>query len=203
MISRRDLIAGAGIALAIPRAAAGRLLCRDFGGVRTCTVGVTANLNTAAQDCLEWCWAACIEAIFDFHDRHVRQERIAQKLFGAPICAPAFGPQIVSAIDGDWIDDSGNGFEASAKVLWDSQFAFGRPDAVAEAARELEAGNPLILGAMGHAMVMTAMTYSGNALGGQIDEIIVRDPWPGNPNRRSLSLQEALTAQFLAKVEVE
>jgi hypothetical protein len=160
-------------------------------------------LNTAAQQCLEWCWAACIEAVFAFHGHHVRQERIARKIFGVPICARAIGPQVISAIDGDWVDESHNSFLASAQVLWDTQFEFGRPDAVAVAARELEAGNPLILGALGHATVMTAMTYSGNGLGVQINEVVVRDPWPGSPNRRTLSLQEAMWTQFLAKVEVE
>jgi hypothetical protein len=132
----------------------------------------------------------------------VRQERIVQRVFGAPFCAPAIGPQIIAAIDGSWLDDSENAFDARSQVLWDTQFGFGRPDAVVIAAQELEAGNPLILGAAGHATVMTAMTYSGNAFGVQINEIIVRDPWPGSPNRRSLSPQEALATQFLAKVQV-
>jgi hypothetical protein len=69
-------------------------------------------------------------------------------------------------------------------VLWDAQFGFGRPDAIAIAAQELARNNPLILGAMGHATVMTAMTYSGNGQFIQINEVIIRDPWPGNPNRR-------------------
>ena len=129
MLSRRDLIAGASMALALPGAASGALSCRDFVGGRTCTVGVTVRLNTAAQQCLEWCWAACIEAVFAFHGHHVRQERIARKIFGVPICARAIGPQVISAIDGDWVDESHNSFLASAQVLWDTQFEFGRPDA--------------------------------------------------------------------------
>lgn len=166
-------------------------------------MGVTVGLNTASQRCSEWCWAACIEAIFSFHGHDVSQERIAQKLFGTPACAAAIGPQIVSAINGDWTDNSGEAFQATAEVLWDTQFGFGNPSAVVIAAQELEANNPLILGAMGHATVMTAMTYSGNGYAVQINQVIVRDPWPGNPNRRALSQQEALLTQFLARVRVD
>jgi hypothetical protein len=76
------------------------------------------------------------------------------------------------------------------------------PDAVIQVARELESNNPLILGAMGHATVLTAITYSGNAFGVQINEVVIRDPWPFRPNRRALSPQEAFLTQFLAKVDV-
>lgn len=203
MISRRNLVLGAAAAISHSPSANAELYCQDFPGGRTCTVGVTVGLNTASQRCSEWCWAACIEAIFSFHGHEVRQERIAQKLFDAPACASAIGPQIVSAVDGDWTDDSGEAFQASAEVLWDTQFGFGNPNAIVTAARELEVNNPLILGAMGHATVMTAMTYSGNGYAVQINQVIVRDPWPGNPNRRALSQQEALLTQFLAKIRVE
>jgi hypothetical protein len=165
-------------------------------------VGVEIRLATASQRCPEWCWAACIEAIFSFHRHPVSQRRIVEKVFGSDVCAPAIGPQIVSAINGEWIDDDGDTFEANADVLWDSQFSFGRPDAIIQAARELEADNPLIVGAMGHATMLTSMTYSGNGMAIQLNELVVRDPWPGNPNRRRLTPQEAVYTQFLAKVDI-
>ena len=55
---------------------------------------------------------------------------------------------------------------------------------------------------MGHATLLTAMTYSGNGFLVQLDQLIVRDPWPGNPNRRILTAQEAMNTNFLAKVAV-
>jgi len=30
--------------------------------------------------------------------------------------------------------------------------------------------------------------------------VVVRDPWPGNPARRTLTAQEAMSATFLASV---
>jgi hypothetical protein len=202
MISRRGLLFAAGATIASSRAALASLKCRDYVPVRTCNVGLPVGLITAAQGCLGWCWAACIQTIFDYHGYSVEQGRIVKKLFGATACLPAIGPQIAYAIEGKWIDNFGDPFQARAHVLWDTQFGFGRPDAIAIAAQELAKNNPLILGAMGHATVMTAMTYSGNGQFVQINEVIVNDPWPGNPNRRALSPEEALAAEFLAAVRV-
>lgn len=202
MISRRQFVAGAGALIAMPELGEAGIVCRDFPGYRTCSVGVEVGLETARQRCREWCWAACIEAVFNFHGRRVRQERIVNKVYGGNICRSAIGPQIAHAVDGEWAEEGGDTFDASIEVLWDSQFQFGRPDAVIQAARELEADNPLIIGALGHATVLTAMTYSGNGFAVQLNELVVRDPWPGNPNRRVLTPQEAFATQFLAKVQV-
>jgi hypothetical protein len=202
VISRRGLLFAAGATFASSQSTVASLKCWDYGPVRTCNVGLPVALMTASQECLAWCWAACIQAIFDYHGFSVEQERIVHKLFGAPACVPALGPHVAYAIDGKWIDDLGKRFQARAQVLWDSQFGFGRPDAITIAAQELAKDNPLILGAMGHATVMTSMTYSGNGQFVQINEVIVNDPWPGNRNRRALSHKEALATQFLAAVRV-
>ena len=89
---------GSGCGFALPRSASAELSCRDFSGYRVCSVGVTIGLNTARQRCPEWCWAACVEVIFAFNDHKVSQQRIVEKVFGRQACAPAVGPQIVSAI---------------------------------------------------------------------------------------------------------
>jgi hypothetical protein len=201
--SRRVFFMGAAALLTLPsRSARAELQCSDFPGYRTCTSGVRVGGVTAQQKCSEWCWAACVEAIFAFHGRQVSQDRIVAKVFGAPACTPAAGPQIVSAINGTWSTDDDDSFDAQADVLWDTQYGFGRQDAIVQAAQALAAGNPLILGAMGHATMMTAITYSMDAYRVQINQVLLRDPWPGNPNLRALSTQEAMFTQFLAKVEV-
>jgi hypothetical protein len=200
MISRRHFIAAAGGVLGLSTPARAGLVCQDFPGFRRCSVGITVSVDTARQECDEWCWAACIEAVFALHGHRVGQRRIVGKLFNSDICLPAIGPQIVYAINGEWFDDNNDNFYANCEVLWDTQFQFGRQDAVVQAAQELEAGNPLILGAMGHATLLTAMTYSGNGNLIELNELIIRDPFPGNPNRRVLTLIEAMSTQFLAKV---
>jgi len=51
--------------------------------------------------------------------------------------------------------------------------------------------------------MLTAMTYSGNQFTVRLEQLEVRDPWPGSPNRRILTVQEALATQFLAQVNVD
>lgn len=201
MISRRTMVIGLVPAL-YSQAAIARLSCRDYPPFRRCSVGLDINVDTARQQRQNWCWAACVEAIFKFHGYSVSQKAIVDKVFGADVDLPAIGPQIISAVDGQWTDDNGASFDASATVLWDTQFNFGRPDAVLEAARQLENDRPLIIGALGHATVLTAMTYSGNGFNTQLEQLVVRDPWPGRPNRRLLTAQEALATQFLARIDV-
>ncbi|MGY3698659.1 hypothetical protein ACVIGA_008801 [Bradyrhizobium sp. USDA 3240] len=203
MISRRHFIAVASGVLGLSRPARAGLVCTDFPNFRRCSVGVTVKVGSARQECEEWCWAACIEAVFAFHGYSVAQHRIVEKIFSGDICRAAIGPQIAQAIDGTWTDDRQRDFDADCDVLWDSQFQFGRPDAVAQAAQELEAGNPLILGAMGHATLLIGMTYSSNGIFGELNELIIQDPWPGNPNLRALTPTEAMNTTFLAKVAID
>jgi hypothetical protein len=70
------------------------------------------------------------------------------------------------------------------------------------AAQDLAQDMPLIIGTMGHAMVLTALSYvldrSGN---GSVTAAIVRDPWPDR-GRRVLSAQEWYRASFLARIRV-
>jgi hypothetical protein len=205
-LDRRAFLTGSAALLLGPRSARSELACTEWDaqGIRYCEVGLSIGaIPTAQQRCQNWCWAACIEAIFALHGYGVAQEAIVQKVFGDLVCLPATGPDIAYAIDGEWVSEDGQYFSASADVLWDSQYFFGQPDAIVQAAHELSNGNPLIIGALGHATVMTAMGYYLAANGAyQIQEIIIRDPWPDSPNRRQLSPDEAMGTQFLAKVHV-
>jgi hypothetical protein len=165
-------------------------------------VGVQIQLNTARQEKPHWCWAACIEAIFDFHGYQVSQEAVVEKVFGGDVDRPAGGREICASVNGRWNARGQKTFDARAEVLWDAQIGFGRPDAVVQAARELESNNPLIVGALGHATVLTAMTYSATSFGARLEEIVIRDPWPLNPNRRTFTQEEAMQTQFLAQIHV-
>ncbi len=208
MLSRRNLVLGVGaLALAAPNTTPSQAeaMCTPWNadGVRQCTVGLAVPLETARQEGTEWCWAACVSAVFQFHGRTVAQARIVERLFGAAVNAGASGHQVADTIRGRWQEDNGRAFDAGAEVLWDTQNSFGRPDSAAQAANELAAGNPLIVGALGHATVLTAMSYYVDISGRyQVAALTIRDPWPGRPNRRSLSPEEALATNFLTKVEV-
>ncbi|HVN04880.1 MAG TPA: hypothetical protein VMT86_10710, partial [Bryobacteraceae bacterium] len=66
----------------------------------------------------------------------------------------------------------------------------------------LAVGMPLIIGSMGHAMVLTAVSYNRAPNSqGQVTGAVVRDPWPGR-GRRMLSGQEAAAAMLLARIRV-
>jgi hypothetical protein len=202
---RRDLLMTAlGAAASAPLAKA-EIACTPWNaqGFRRCEVGVNVRVGTARQRCQNWCWAACVEAVFALNGYRVAQEHIVDKLYGGPVCAPSSGAGIAAAINGVWRSPGGDSFTAVAEVLWDLQYAFGRPDRVEQAANELAQGYPLIVGALGHATVMTGMSYTLAANGAyRIDGIMVRDPWPGHPNRRLLTPQEAMATNFLTKVYV-
>lgn len=206
-MNRRELLsAGLAAGALWSTAAQAELMCGPFNnfGVRQCTAGLNIGpVPTAQQQCQNWCWAASIQTIFRLSGRKVSQERIVQKLFGSTACATATGPQIVDTITGDWETDDGQDFSAQAAPLLDLQFGVVNSAASAQVAQELAAGRPVINGALGHATVLTAMTYLVDIYSrGQPLEIIVRDPWPGNSNRRVLTAAEAAGTFFIAKVEV-
>jgi hypothetical protein len=84
----------------------------------------------------------------------------------------------------------------------DLKFLYNKGDR--EIIAELNQGNPLIVGALGHATVLTAIKYErfmGYPL--WLTEITVRDPWPDNPNRRLLTADEFADSFFVAKVVVQ
>lgn len=205
-LTRRAVLAGCAALLSTPATAAMR--CSEWmrPGYRQCEVGLDQNLGAfvaaGSQRQSYWCWAASISAIFAYYGHPVAQERIVAKVFGEAVNMPAYGGQIAEATTGDWIDDSGRRFRAGCEVLWDNDAFFGRPDALAQAAWELSAGNPLIIGSISHAMVMTALLYTLDQAGNAWPQVItVRDPWPGQ-GRRYLSPYEMAGTRFLAKVRL-
>ena len=203
----RRLFLLSGLAMAVTPAASAEYQCSypDAYGRQICTAGIPSlRFYAARQLCDQWCWAACIQMVFATAGRYVSQEAIVLKLFGGLVCAPASGGRaIIAAINGNWIDDNGYPFSAYSEPLLDLSAGYPNPEAAAAAARELANGYPLINGALGHATVLTAMTYARDAYGnGQPLELTVRDPWPDNPSRRTLSMQEAGSTDFLAAVRV-
>ncbi|HWA51238.1 MAG TPA: papain-like cysteine protease family protein [Dongiaceae bacterium] len=232
LVSRRHALAGiaALAALGPTRAFAGGTCSVIDQTTRQCTVGLQIGVETVRQRCENWCWAACIQAIFALHSYDIPQEAIVEKLFGdGSVCAPANDAAIVAAIDGGWIDMSGNQFSAYGQVMplaamgvSSSQSSDSDPLNLALnmtgrmfASQDIEAmltelanNNPLIIGrmgdAIGHAMVLTAASFIQRTDGTiYLTELIVRDPWPGSPNRRRLSGDEIRETFTVIKVHVQ
>jgi hypothetical protein len=231
MLSRRTALISGFSALALPGVSQARQECSAPFGNRECMAGLQIGaVETARQRCGNWCWAACIETVFALNGFSVPQERIVEKVFGTTQCLSANGDQILHAIGGPWVDENGRRFEARGSELTWAGFGMSssldRPDDYGEGIQgyrdlgaikivnTLKDEYPLIVGSIppgggiGHAMLLTAVRYSVVPHGGQgvesirLRSLIVRDPWPDNPNRRELDESEVRGAVFGIKITV-
>jgi hypothetical protein len=212
MIGRRAFLAGAGAAMAAPAAA--EIACTDFvgpapWGLQRCVVGLpSVRVMGAGQACRNWCWAACIQSLFATAGFVIAdQRRIVAALFGrGDLCASATGAQIVGTIGRDWQADDGRWFRAAALPLMDLSLNLWRSDVAQVVSNDLAAGYPLINGAVGHATLMTAMTYLRDHRGnGMVEDITVHDPFVPLGQAavaRSLTPAERMGTFFVAQVRV-
>lgn len=170
------------------------------------TVGLADHdILRVTQKCENWCWAACGASIFATHGYKIDQESLVTKLYGAAdMCAIANGPEIRAAITGPWRDRRGQNFSAQADIVMDRDAGVTHPDPLAEMAQELMAGRPMIVGTLGHAMVITAMTFSrGRDFRLQAHEIRVFDPWQTAEGIRPMTQDEQVNARYLSKVSLK
>lgn len=191
----------AAVPIALPRVASRRgLMCTpfDYNGLQQCEAGIDSNvLDVVASDtqhASEWCWAACIEAVFSYYGHPVAQERIVDEAYGDIVNMPGSPSQILQALNRTWTDEDADDFTARGTIVGVNPIT---------AAQDLAADRPLIIGTLGHAMVLTALTYVRNAYGaGQVLAAEVRDPWPYNPRHRVLSPPEWYSISFAARIRV-
>lgn len=213
-ITRRGLLAAAACA-ALPVPARAALVCSGFSapppdGVQRCRVEVDqVRLLGAGQLCPHWCWAACIQSVFASAGYVIAdQRRIVAALFGrSDLCLAATGPQLINTVNRRWQADDGRFFVARAQPLMDLSQGLHNAQVVETVARDLSNGFPVINGAVGHATLMTGMTYLADHLGRRrgLEEISVLDPFvpPGEPARaRSLTPAEAQGTFFVAQIRV-
>jgi hypothetical protein len=186
---------------AIPRFASAKIYCRSFDahGVQMCEAGIDSRISevtamsVGGQHQTQWCWAACIEIIFRYYGFLVPQEQIVEEAWGALVNFPGQPGQILAELNRSWIDANGRQFSSSGDAF--------SANAVT-AAQDLSQDMPLIIGTLGHAMVLTSLQYTRDQFGnGSVTAAIVRDPWPGR-GRRILSAQEWFGANFLARIRV-
>lgn len=151
------------------------------------------------QRSANWCWAACIQMVLNYHGLKVTQEQIVSKIYGGLVDAPADGAKIVAALNG-WVPDAA-GHAAYVQAI---------PYIVsaAEVIRDLTYRWPLIVGLqqqpIAHAYVVTAVTYSLDEAGQPVLRgVVLRDPWPGNQSRVELSWADfAARCMFATRVYV-
>lgn len=160
-----------------------------------CEAGLAASVAPVAiQQMPEWCWAACIEAVFRYYGHYIPQVEIVRETWGEIVNLPGQPQQIVADLNRPWVDTEGNPFRVFGDVYSAN---------VITASQDLANNMPLIIGSMGHAMVLTSLQWARNGLGAQqIAAAIVRDPWPGNAMQRILSPQEWFSVNFLIRIRV-
>ena len=177
------------------------LNCSAINGnqAQQCEAGISSTLahisaaSVGGQHNTQWCWAACIEMVFKYYGFHVPQEAIVQQTWGQIVNLPGQPNHILANLNRPWIDSNNNRF----RVTGDSYSA--NP---ITAAQDLANNMPLIIGTMGHAMVLTSLQYTRSRWGnGNVTAAIVRDPWPGR-GRRVLTAPEWYNTSFLARIRV-
>ena len=154
---------------------------------------VTAVYDPQHQS--EWCWAACIEMLLALHGHTLTQQAIVAATYGAVVNMPAMtGATITALLNRNWIDSSGHPFHSQVTALYDAQAGVaGLPNAIV--VNELTNDRPLIVGAGGHAMLLTAVDYKPSPVGPYVLAAGVFDPWPGR-GARALTPPELVPVQM-------
>lgn len=84
----------------------------DQVGTHSYVAGPTSleiDLQPAEKECLNWSWAACLQAVFKFYGLEVKQEQIVKKLFKGSPCTIPNSYAILNGVSG-WAPDSGKKF---------------------------------------------------------------------------------------------
>jgi hypothetical protein len=164
--------------------------------IEVCTAGISSiTFKQAFQQQNEWCWAACISMVFEYYHHSVDQQRIVKETWGTVADMPGMPRDILRDLNKKWTDDAGKVFESKGDVYSVN---------VNTAVQDLIDDHPLIIGAMGHATVLTAIISQVDTATSQyeIQQVIVRDPWPGSGGRRPLTPQEWSSIDFAARIRV-
>ena len=163
--------------------------------LQNCSVGIPSgalSFVAARQQNTQWCWAACIQMMFRMYGYDLPQYVLVQETWGGIVNMPAYPNQILAALNRIYVDSSGRRFSATGDAFTVN---------ISTAIQDLSNRSPLIVGALGHATVLTALNYTQSNAGElQVTSAIVRDPWPESPSRRTLSPQEWYNINFAARI---
>jgi hypothetical protein len=164
--------------------------------ISRCTSGIPSDLMhvEAQQQSREWCWAACIEMIFRYYGYKIPQAQIVKETWGSIVDMPGYPRQIMANLNRVWKDEDGGRFRS---------FGDASTASVSNIVDDLTHDRPVIIGALGHAVVLTALTTDLNKYANEwnVFSATVRDPWPGI-GKRNLSATEWHSISFAARVVV-
>jgi hypothetical protein len=141
------------------------------------------------QHNMNWCWAACIQMILNYHSIPVLQEQIVKRTLGKLFDKPADPNIMFKALNGWEVDVYGN------RVLVSSNFY---STDTKEITTFLATKKPLIVGLsqqgtnIGHAYVLIGMFYetylkSNGDITYKPHSVLLVDPWPGSNSIKDIS----------------
>lgn len=148
-----------------------------------------------------WCWAASVQMVLNYHGLFVSQEQVVQRIYGLQIDRPAGPDQILFALSG-WAPDNRGRFSSIHATPYTVSGA--------QIVQDLANRWPLIVGlsnpngGVGHAVVVSAVYYTVDPANNPIFQgVVIRDPWPESPSRQELTWAEFQSRlMFMAHVYV-
>jgi hypothetical protein len=133
-----------------------------------------------------WCWAACIQMVLNYHGIYVTQEQIVTRVFGKLINSRANLNHILAGLQGWALQNNKNPVVVTAYKVnkWSDlvkDLAYRKPMIVV--LRNTSQGS--------HAYVLTAATYYVDSRNEPIFRtLVLRDPWPRNQSRLELGSRD-------------
>ena len=167
------------------------------GGVKVCTVSLagTPKLITTprALSTPAWCWAVCMQMVFAHYGHPFSLVNLVKASYAGGKLPKAPWAEL-TALNSMLTDDRGQHFGTSVEKL---------PVRASDAADYLAENQPLIIGAFGHPVLLTAMTYTGDRLGGMtLVEAQTLDPMFGKGGKRIVTSPNWINVTFIARVGV-
>lgn len=208
MISRRRIIvagASAGILSGVGRHAAALEQCPAPGmPPGTCSAMLDPNRFIAQETAKlqkqsQWCWAACISMVCNWHRFPLSQESIVKRVYGGLVNMPGDDRVLTSALNNVWEADDKRRFRITANVF--SPHLGANDVSNLRVVNDLKDERPLINGSGTHATVVARVDYTVG-IGGQphVGRVHVIDPFPGQAapplHARFLSQAEMTPIQF-------
>jgi hypothetical protein len=136
-------------------------------------------------------WLACLQMIFHFYGHPTAATKIRDEAYKGKV--PARPWEDLSPFKRGLTDDKGKKFHILTENL---------AVRASDAAELLADNTPLIIGAFGHAVLLTAMSYKGDRLGGMtLVDATVLDPTPGTGTRVVCS-PDWVNVAFISRIAV-
>jgi hypothetical protein len=194
MMNRRALLIGAAASAVGNPSRANNIQLRPPAPMGILRRAFVDHPSLIKQDCPLWCWAASVAMIFASSGHPLpNQTVIIRKTFGDLVCRTGAPSDISNLLSGEWVDAREQKFKSNVVANYDifsGKFAMDNSIIV----NELSQDRPLLYCNKHHAMVVVSADYFDTAMGPNLQQVLVMDPYPGSPDVRPLTILEMIPA---------